>query len=217
MRTHLCVVEALRPVSRNARAAVSVTLNFDHLQASWSWGGRKGGMVVIDWSCKGRGSWMYWPARILMLLISHSLPPSRHCPFLFKAQLVHTHTLPLFLTPPPHPPCSLSQQQAKAKHTPRVRNQHTCMQARVRTLILILRPVTRRIHTHSHKALWWFTTFGEIFAYVTVFYSNCRVSHILFLWMQGVFVVSIHLSRAWTSGSLESMQYNTCVHRLDLG
>ena len=33
-----------------------------------------------------------------------------------------------------------------------------------------------------------------------------------------VFVAGIHLSRAWTSGSFESVQWNAqCVHRLDLG
>ena len=31
-----------------------------------------------------------------------------------------------------------------------------------------------------------------------------------------VFVASIHPSRTWTSGSLESVQWNACVHRLDL-
>ena len=33
----------------------------------------------------------------------------------------------------------------------------------------------------------------------------------------GVFVASIHLSRTRMSGSSESVQWNTCVHRLDLG
>ena len=32
-----------------------------------------------------------------------------------------------------------------------------------------------------------------------------------------VFVVGIHSSRTWTSGSCESLRWNTCVHRLDLG
>ena len=32
-----------------------------------------------------------------------------------------------------------------------------------------------------------------------------------------VFVAGIHLSRTWTSGSFESVQWNACVHRLDLG
>ena len=32
-----------------------------------------------------------------------------------------------------------------------------------------------------------------------------------------VFVAGIHPSRTWTSGSFESMWWNACVHRLDLG
>ena len=43
-----------------------------------------------------------------------------------------------------------------------------------------------------------FTSFGEIFAYVNIFYSNNRDSHIPPLWMlhaECVFVASIHLSR----------------------
>ena len=31
------------------------------------------------------------------------------------------------------------------------------------------------------------------------------------------FVPSIHPSRTWTSGSFESVRWNACVHRLDLG
>ena len=31
------------------------------------------------------------------------------------------------------------------------------------------------------------------------------------------FVAGIHLSRTWTSGSFESVQWNACVYRLDLG
>ena len=31
------------------------------------------------------------------------------------------------------------------------------------------------------------------------------------------FVAGIHPSRTWTSGSLESVRWNACVHRLDLG
>ena len=33
----------------------------------------------------------------------------------------------------------------------------------------------------------------------------------------GVFVAGIHPSRTWTSGSFESVRWNACVHRLDLG
>ena len=67
--------------------------------------------------------------------------------------------------------------------------------------------------------------FGEIFAYVTK--SNCTCSHILPSWM------AVHAGRGFfffffffchhlpfmdiTSGSFESMQWNACVHRLDLG
>ena len=32
-----------------------------------------------------------------------------------------------------------------------------------------------------------------------------------------VFVAGIHPSRTWTSGSFESMRWNACMHRLDLG
>ena len=32
-----------------------------------------------------------------------------------------------------------------------------------------------------------------------------------------VFVAGIHPSRTWTPGSFESVRWNTCVHRLDLG
>ena len=32
-----------------------------------------------------------------------------------------------------------------------------------------------------------------------------------------VFVTGIHLSRTWMSGSFESVRWNACVHRLDLG
>ena len=35
--------------------------------------------------------------------------------------------------------------------------------------------------------------------------------------MLGVFVASIHQSRTWISGSFESLWWNACVHRLDLG
>ena len=61
------------------------------------------------------------------------------------------------------------------------------------------------------------TFFGEIFTYVTVF----RGSHIPSSWnLHGggcVFVTGIHPSRTWMSGSFESIQWNVCVHRLDLG
>ena len=32
-----------------------------------------------------------------------------------------------------------------------------------------------------------------------------------------VFVAGIHPSRTWTSGSFESVRWNACMHRLDLG
>ena len=56
--------------------------------------------------------------------------------------------------------------------------------------------------------------------HVTVFYSNHWGSHILSSWIVHagcVCVASIHLSRTWTSWSFESMRWNACVHRLDLG
>ena len=46
------------------------------------------------------------------------------------------------------------------------------------------------------------------------------VSHIPSSWMVQagcVFVADIHPSRTWTSGSFESVRWNACVHRLDLG
>ena len=45
-------------------------------------------------------------------------------------------------------------------------------------------------------------------------------SHIPSSWMVRagcVFVAGIHPSRTWTSGSFESVRWNACVHRLDLG
>ena len=51
------------------------------------------------------------------------------------------------------------------------------------------------------------------------FQSKHRGSHILSSWMVHggcVFVTGIHLSRAWMSGSFESMWWNACVDGLDL-
>ena len=65
-----------------------------------------------------------------------------------------------------------------------------------------------------------FTILVEIFAYVTIFYSNQWGSHIPSLWMVCagcVFVAGIHPSRIWMSGSFESVQWSVCVHRLVLG
>ena len=52
-----------------------------------------------------------------------------------------------------------------------------------------------------------------------VFESNHRGSHIPSLWMVHAgcfFAAGIHPSRTRMSGSFESMQWNACVHRLDL-
>ena len=65
-----------------------------------------------------------------------------------------------------------------------------------------------------------FTILGEVFAYVTFFYSNHRGSHIpssCIVCAVCVFVAGIHLSKTWMSGSFECMWWNACVHRLDLG
>ena len=73
---------------------------------------------------------------------------------------------------------------------------------------------------HSRAISLWFTSLGEIFLYVTVFQSNHWGSHILSLWLVHagcVFVAGIHQSRIWMSGSFESVWWNACVHRLDLG
>ena len=56
--------------------------------------------------------------------------------------------------------------------------------------------------------------------YVTVFKSNHWCSHIPSSWMVHawcVFVAGIHPSRTRTSGSFESVRWNACMHRLDLG
>ena len=57
-----------------------------------------------------------------------------------------------------------------------------------------------------------FTIVGEIFAYLT--------SYILFsstMYAGCVIAIGICPSRTWMSGSFESVWWNTCVHRLDLG
>ena len=65
------------------------------------------------------------------------------------------------------------------------------------------------------------TILGELFAYATVFFSsNHRGSHIPSSWMVHagcVFVASTHPPRTRMSGSIESVLWNACVHRLDLG
>ena len=64
-----------------------------------------------------------------------------------------------------------------------------------------------------------FTILGVIFAYMTVFSPTIEVvTFRLHGWcMLGVFVAGIHPSRTWMSGSFESVQWNACVHRLELG
>ena len=67
---------------------------------------------------------------------------------------------------------------------------------------------------------WLWTQRIEWIVHVTVLKSNNRGSHILPSWMVQtgcVFVVRIHLSRTWTSGSFESVWWNACVNRLDPG
>ena len=64
-----------------------------------------------------------------------------------------------------------------------------------------------------------FTILGEIFVYVTIFNPTIDVVTFSFRgWcMLGVlFYANIHLSRTWMSGSFDSVQWNACVHRLDL-
>ena len=58
---------------------------------------------------------------------------------------------------------------------------------------------------------------GEIFVYVTVLLiQSLRQSHSVF--MDGAcWVCFCCRSRAWMSGSFESVRWNACVHRLDLG
>ena len=67
-----------------------------------------------------------------------------------------------------------------------------------------------------------FTTLGEIFAYVIFFFfkSNHWGSHIPSSRMVHagcVFVAGIHPSRTWMSGSFETVWWNACMHRLDVG
>ena len=64
--------------------------------------------------------------------------------------------------------------------------------------------------------------FGVRFLHMRPFFkSNHWGNHIPSLWMvhTGCFfvVAHIHLSRTWMSGSFESVRWNACVHRLDLG
>ena len=64
-----------------------------------------------------------------------------------------------------------------------------------------------------------FTSFTEIFTCVTVLNPTIKVvTFRLRGWcMLGVFVAEIHPSRTWVSGSFESVRWNACVHRLNLG
>ena len=65
-----------------------------------------------------------------------------------------------------------------------------------------------------------FTILCEIFVYVNVFQSNHSGSHIPSSWVVHagcVFAAGIRTSWTLTSGSFESLLWNACVHRLDLG
>ena len=62
--------------------------------------------------------------------------------------------------------------------------------------------------------------FGWDFCVCDRFWSNYWGSHFPSSWMMHagcVFVAGIHPSRTWMSGSFQSLQWNACVHRLDLG
>ena len=63
------------------------------------------------------------------------------------------------------------------------------------------------------------TILCEIFVHVTIFHPTIEVVtlHLCGWCMLGVFVASIHLSGPWMSGSFDSVRWNACVHRLDLG
>ena len=66
-----------------------------------------------------------------------------------------------------------------------------------------------------------FTTFGWDFCVCDRFF-NPTIKVVTFRlrgWcVLGVFFVAgIHPSRTWTSGSFESVRWNACMHRLDLG
>ena len=63
-----------------------------------------------------------------------------------------------------------------------------------------------------------FTILGEIFAMWPFFIPTIEgvTFHLHGWWMLSVFA-SIHPSRTWMSGSFEFVQWNACVHRLELG
>ena len=65
-----------------------------------------------------------------------------------------------------------------------------------------------------------FTIFGWDFCVCDRFF-NLTIKVVTFRlrgWcVLGVFVAGIYPSRTWTSGSFESVRWNACVHRLDLG
>ena len=68
---------------------------------------------------------------------------------------------------------------------------------------------------HSQAIFLGFTILGEIFECVTIFFTTT-----IKVFVDGAgwvcFFTGIHPSRTWLSGSLWSMWWNTCVHRLDL-
>ena len=72
---------------------------------------------------------------------------------------------------------------------------------------------------HSKLHLW-DSPFLVRFLHTWLFQSYHTGSHILYSYMVHawcVFVAGIHPSRTWMLGSFESMQWNACVYRLDLG
>ena len=92
--------------------------------------------------------------------------------------------------------------------------QHSVHHIHFFSLLLLLLPLASQLY------LWGSPFLVKFFVYVTIFQSNYWGSHIPSSWMEHagcVFVDSFYLSRTRMSGSFESVEWNACVHRLDLG
>ena len=77
------------------------------------------------------------------------------------------------------------------------------------------------IHGDINTVFFSFFSFPSYISGVHHFtWDFCAGDHILPSWRVHavcVFVAGVHLSRTWMSGSSESVRWNACVHRLDLG
>ena len=112
----------------------------------------------------------------------------------------------------PHPQCSLVKKSVLTIHW---------TQSLLRVAVWSLSMAyTSSLVLHSPAISLGFTILGEIFAYVTVFQSNHWDSHIPSSWIlhAGFSLLVLTLpSKTWMSGSFESVWWNACVQRLDLG